>query len=499
MPRPLALTVVLLLAAPLAADDTDWTGKTVKLKSDNLKTGTKFRGGLVRDGVVLDGSKTYVVKSDDGSLLELVGQTGFIFKLDADVVAGGPAAKPNEPDPKPKEPGPKPNEKGLWPADTKVLPKKRPNEIRFGDRDRTGRELFFELSGIMPMIVRKDLGDGWVRIHDGHREGWVRKDDLVTREDASVYWDRAVRANPRDTWALYMRGNGWWQKGEPDTAIKDFTECIRLDPADPGPFNSRGNAWRDKKEYDKAVDDFNAAIRLDPRFAIAFNNRGNTWRDKKEYDKAVEDFNAAIRLDPNYAPAHINRGLSWVDKKEFDKGLADYAEAIRLDPRSAAAFYHRGAARLALKEYEKALADFNVVLQLDPKWAAAVGDRAVALSKLKRYEDAATGFEAALKLDPADRLYREYALFRAACPEAKYRDGKRAVELAAKAVEKAGTGANWEHFAATAAALAEAGEFDRAVAEQQKALADKALDPGARKNMEARLELYRAKKPYRDE
>jgi hypothetical protein len=94
---------------------------------------------------------------------------------------------------------------------------------------------------------------------------------------------------------------------------------------------------------------------------------------------------------------------------------------------------------------------------------------------------------------------RDYALFRAACPEARYRDGKKAVDLASRAVQIAGKGADWQVRAALAAAYAEAGDMQKAVAEQEKALADRSLDKEDRAEMEKRLALYREKKPYRAE
>jgi tetratricopeptide (TPR) repeat protein len=118
--------------------------------------------------------------------------------------------------------------------------------------------------------------------------------------------------------------------------------------------------------------------------------------------------------------------------------------------------------------------------------------------KLKKYDEARRGFEAALKLDPPDWVQRDYALFLATCPDAKYRDGKRAVELAHKAIELAGKDTDWRFYAALAAAHAEAGEFDSAVADQRQALEDKSLDAEDRKALERRLELYRMEKPYRD-
>ena len=90
MLRPIVLMAIILLAAPAVADDKDWTGRSIKLK-EGVALGRKLGGGLVRDGAVLDKTKTYVVKSDDGAFLELVGETGFIFKSEAEVVRAVPA------------------------------------------------------------------------------------------------------------------------------------------------------------------------------------------------------------------------------------------------------------------------------------------------------------------------------------------------------------------------------------------------------------------------
>ena len=71
--------------------------------------------------------------------------------------------------------------------------------------------------------------------------------------------------------------------------------------------------------------------------------------------------------------------------------------------------------------------------------------------------------------------------------------------MAKLAIEKAGKDASWEYPATLAAAYAEVGDFELAVTEQRKVLDDKQLDATDKKEQEARLALYRAKKPYRDE
>jgi tetratricopeptide (TPR) repeat protein len=117
---------------------------------------------------------------------------------------------------------------------------------------------------------------------------------------------------------------------------------------------------------------------------------------------------------------------------------------------------------------------------------------------LKRYEGVVSDYEAAIRLDPSDSHHRNLALFLSTCPDAKYRDGKRAVEHARTAIEKAGEKADRNHLLTLAAAHAEAGDFDAAVQEQQKALKDGGMSDDQRSHAEKQLERFRAKKQYHD-
>lgn len=57
----------------------------------------------------------------------------------------------------------------------------------------------------------------------------------------------------------------------------------------------------------------------------------------------------------------------------------------------------------------------------------------------------------------------------------------------------------WYTHGTLAAAYAELGEFDKAVAEQDKKLEFKTLDAKEREEGIKQLSLYKAKKPYRQE
>jgi tetratricopeptide (TPR) repeat protein len=192
-------------------------------------------------------------------------------------------------------------------------------------------------------------------------------------------------------------------------------------------------------------------------------NRGVAWNDKREYDRALADYAEAIRLDPDLAPAYLGRGWARQMKGQYDEAITDYTEAIRLDPRYTLAFSNRGVAWAAKREYDRALTDHAEAIRLDPEFAWPYNNR---------------------------------AWIWATCPDAKYRDGTRAIESATRACELT----HWKRsqlIGTLAAAYAETGDFDAAVKWQSKANA-LSSDTEAKRIGQDRLELYRERKPYRE-
>ena len=255
----------------------------------------------------------------------------------------------------------------------------------------------------------RDDRDGRLRIHDGHHEGWADKDDFILANDAPAYFHRRVQADPKDTWALWMRGIGWQEKGEFDRAIKDYDECIRLDPASSSYFNSRGLAYSAKQDFDRAIKDYDEAVRLHPKDIFAFNSRGNAYYAKKDYDRAIRDFDRAIRLDATFVLAINNRGAAYDAKKDYDRAIKDYDEAIRLDPNYVTAYRDRAAAHSAKKDYDRAVKDYDEAIRLDPKDPYDPFDRSVA-QMVTRRPGCVKGFQAVLDLQGYKGYWSGYAV-----------------------------------------------------------------------------------------
>lgn len=275
----------------------------------------------------------------------------------------------------------------------------------------------------------------WVEVrhtqHPGPQQGWVLKSEVVRLKDAARFYSEKIKSNGSDTWAWRMRAAVWTARGEHDRAVHDLTEAIRLTPAGPAT-------------------------------AYLYNNRGIARLAAKDHDGAVKDFDEAIRLSPAGATAYHNRGYAWAAKKDYEKAIKDYSEAIRLDPNYATAFQNRATAYRRVGEAAKAVQDYEAAIRLEPRSAVRVND---------------------------------LAWLMATAADEKFRDGKRAVELAVKACEMSG----WKeagHIDTLAAAYAEAGDFAQAVRYQKQALEDRRL--AASPDVRERLRLYEQKKPYRE-
>ena len=330
----------------------------------------------------------------------------------------------------------------------------------------------------------------------GAVSGWIDAADVVLRDAAIDFYTQEIRRNPSSFLAHNLRALSWHHQGEIDRAILDYNEAIRLDPANTAPYNNRGTAFMRIKLYDNAIADFDKVIEMNNTDPMPYNNRGTAWIQKKEYDKAIADFNEALRLDPRNVSAYCGRGDAWLFTAKYDLAAVDYSFAIGYDPTNPRVYNARGFIYKRSKDYDKALADFDEALRLDPQFGLAYKNRGQTRIIRKEYEQALADLDAAIRHDSNGEALNDKAWILATCRDEKLRDGAQAIELATRACKlSTWTNAGW--IDTLAAAYAEAGDFDKAVEMQEKALKLAAM--AAREEFEARLALYREQKPFRED
>ncbi|MBC8240471.1 MAG: tetratricopeptide repeat protein [Alphaproteobacteria bacterium] len=263
----------------------------------------------------------------------------------------------------------------------------------------------------------------------------------------------------------YNRGNAYLQGGQCDRAIRDFGEAIRLKP-EARTYNNRGLGYHAKGQFDLAVRDLDEAISLRPNKASTYYFRGMVNQDRGQFDLAIRDYDDAIRLNPDYSMAYYNRGVAYSIKGQSDLAIWDYSEAIRLKPDDGEAYYNRGVEFSTKSQYARAIHDYDQAIRLKPDEA---------------------------------RGYNSLAWLLATAPSAPIWDGERAISLARRAVSLSNLSAELDTLAA---AYARAGQFFDAVATQERAIVELRSEGGtddAIADVQSRLSLYRAGKPYQQE
>ena len=232
-----------------------------------------------------------------------------------------------------------------------------------------------------------------------------------------------------------------------------------------------------------------------PTAAEACQDRGVLAMERKDWDEAIEQFDKLVKLQPKNAEAYYFRAGAWHSKEQFDKAIADYDAALRLRPRYADALYGRGAARDQQGLPALAITDLDAALGLVPDDVEARCLRGKIREEAGEYNFALRDYQEAVKVDSDNpAVLNCLAWLLATAPEAGLRDGRRAVEAAARAVQLE-RGTEWDTIDTLGAAFAEAGRFAEAVRCAKEAL--KLAPPSEHPDLEARLKLFLAKQPFR--
>jgi tetratricopeptide (TPR) repeat protein len=226
--------------------------------------------------------------------------------------------------------------------------------------------------------------------------------------------------------------------------------------------------------------------------------RGDSYLMSGAADKAITDLTKTISLNPGreeLLQACIDRSSAYGDKKMWNEEIADCQAALAIDSDSEAAYSNLSSAYLHLEQIDDGLDAAKMAIALNPNDPFTLMIQFNLLLKKKDFNGA---HKALSQLTGQSSVgLNNAAWILATCPDASFRDGKRAVELATQACEDT----HWKQFFVLdtlAAAYAEAGDFPNAIKYENQVLANP-LGDEEKQEAQKRLALFEAKQAYRDE
>ncbi|HYO24345.1 MAG TPA: tetratricopeptide repeat protein [Lacipirellulaceae bacterium] len=281
-----------------------------------------------------------------------------------------------------------------------------------------------------------------------------------------------------------------------DEALAAADRIAEIAPTSPMASMTRGEIYREMEEFDKAIAEFSRVLEIEPGLDLALIRRAESYFLAGKLDQALADVDAVIADNPRLVVAHGLRAQVLAGKENFSEAISEMKLLAEELPGQADVRMHLALYYLLNDQPRQAIDAYTEVLDVDPKNFLALRSRGDAYLSVGEHGPAIDDFTRALELAPEDSaLLNNLAWVLATSPVDQLRDGKRAIELAAKACEL--TEYKQAHILSTlAAAYAEAGDFDTARKWSQQAV--DMNDPEHAEQLAKELASYVAKQPWRE-
>jgi len=318
-------------------------------------------------------------------------------------------------------------------------------------------------------------------------------------EEAMAHYHEALHWKLDYAEAQGNLGLALGQLGRADEAVAYFREVLRQRPDFAAAHNLLGAFLADSGKTAEAIEHYREALRLKPEFPVAHNNLGKELADAGRFEEAIEHYRAALRVKPSYAEAHNNLGLALAAVGRWSEAIEHYQQALYLQPEYFEARGHLGIALSGLGKIDEAIEQLQQVVRARPDDAKAHNNLGYALATVGRTSEATQQYHQCLQLAPDSiEAHLNLAWLLATHEAAQGGDPGRAVLLAQRA-RKLSRQENAQCLDTLAAAYAAAGRFAEAVATAERAvpLAESPGQATLAQQIQVRLELYRAGRPYR--
>jgi tetratricopeptide (TPR) repeat protein len=332
----------------------------------------------------------------------------------------------------------------------------------------------------------------------------------ANRDVAEKHFRTALSLNPHMVGSLNNLSVLLRSKGELDEAAVFQKRASEEHPRWGLMHRNLASIYAQQRKYPEAIQSFEKAVQLSPQDIEANFNLGlilsETSNDPTVLQRAKQLFENTIRLQPRFAEGHFSLGNIYYRVGKQDEAIECFKRAVEVEPRHARAHNNLASLLGAKGDRNTAINHYQAAINLDPNYIEAYRNLAESLLKNGNAQDAVTVWRAALNRNtgsepPPPDVQTMYRLgwILATHPDVNIRRGFESRDLAQKGIEltQSREAAFYDTLGAAQATL---GNFDEAVAAVQKAIE---ILPGGKDSpqappLNARLELYKNRMPYRE-
>ena len=298
--------------------------------------------------------------------------------------------------------------------------------------------------------------------------------------------------------ARTKRGLAYVARGQYAEAETEFRRALAVRPDSVRNHLNLGGVFLRQGQIDSAIDIFRQTLGTAPDDPEVHNNLAVALLEDGRLREAADLLHTALRLAPKHDGAHYNLGTLRERQGKTDEAAAFYRQALAINPVNARA--HQALANLLERSGrpDEAVSHWRAAVDFGRHPREPTLHLAVIFARQGRFGEAVPLLHQGRRRAPNDvPLLAALVTILASCPDERYRDGPQAVFLALRLVSILGP----EHLPSLvllAAAQAETGQFEAAIrtCDRSLALAHAAGQTDLAGEIRARLQLYRAGRPY---
>lgn len=200
--------------------------------------------------------------------------------------------------------------------------------------------------------------------------------DQTTQAFEQKDYDRVIKLaeeiltdDPANFITLNLRGSAYFEQGNLEQALNDYTKAAELEPLYPYSFYNRGRLLRIQGKYTEALADLQKAAELSP-LELGYRANGNIgliYYQQGDYDKAIKTFNTSISFNKNNkADVYFFRGEAYAAKEDYQAAIQDYQAAIERFKNYSAAYQSLGFAYYKTNQLPQAEQSLTKALEIAP-------------------------------------------------------------------------------------------------------------------------------------
>jgi tetratricopeptide (TPR) repeat protein len=194
-------------------------------------------------------------------------------------------------------------------------------------------------------------------------------------EQAELYFQQAVKDEPKSAEALYGLGSAYLQQQKTSEARACFERVLQRQAGYPGTLP---NAWNNlgilaarEGNSDLAIQHFGRALEIDPDHSIALQNLGSAYRQKKDWPQAKRVLEKALALNPDDPEANYSLAMVYAQENDRDRAYQYLQKALTARPAYPEALNNLGILYLRTKRPQEAKQSFAESIRVAPAYDQA--------------------------------------------------------------------------------------------------------------------------------